>query len=212
MLRKLGLFKHLNLRTLDIPWREVLAFTVPLLTSDLVYILMNTSDAILLERFSGTAEVAAFRAVQPAAGMNQLVMTSFQLLFTPLAARMFARNDREGINNLYWQTAIWIAVAAFPLFALSFSMAGPLTVMLYTEEYAGSAIILALLSLGYYFSAALGFNGLTLKVYGKVRYIVVVNIGAALVNLGPKPVPDPALWRAGRGDRHVQHHDRPQHL
>jgi O-antigen/teichoic acid export membrane protein len=183
-LRKQGLFKYLNLRTLDIPWREVLAFTVPLLTSDLVYILMNTSDAILLERFSGTAEVAAFRAVQPAAGMNQLVMTSFQLLFTPLAARMFARNDREGINNLYWQTAIWISVMAFPLFALSFTMAGPLTVMLYTEEYASSAIILALLSLGYYFSAALGFNGLTLKVFGKVRYIVVVNIAAALVNLG----------------------------
>ncbi|HET9223367.1 MAG TPA: polysaccharide biosynthesis C-terminal domain-containing protein, partial [Roseiflexaceae bacterium] len=175
---------HFNLRAINFPVGEVFAFTIPLLTSDLVYILMNSSDAILIEHFRSTAEVAAFRAVQPAAGLNQLVMTSFQLMFTPVAARLFARQDREGINNLYWQTAIWMSVIAFPIFAMTFSLAQPLTVMLYTESYADSAIILALLSFGYYFSTALGFNGLTLKVYGKVRYIVVVNMLAALVNVG----------------------------
>src|SRR4029079_10495428 len=137
-----------------------------------------------IEPSRGSGDVAGFRAVQPAAGLNQLVMTSFQLLFTPLAARMFARNDREGVNNLYWQTAIWMAVIAFPIFALTFSLAQPLTVVLYTKAYADSAIILALLSFGYYFSTALGFNGLTLKVFGKVRYIVVINILAALINVG----------------------------
>jgi O-antigen/teichoic acid export membrane protein len=111
-------------------------------------------------------------------------MTSFALLFTPMAARLFARDDREGINNLYWQTAIWIAVFSFPIFALSFSLAEPLTVLLFGARYEQSAIILALLSFGYYFNAALGFNGLTLKVFGKLRYIVTVNIAAALVNVG----------------------------
>jgi len=184
VLRKQGLFAHFNPRTITFPVREVLAFTIPLLTSDLVYILMNSSDAVLIEHFRNTAEVASFRAVQPAAGLNQLVMTSFQLLFTPIAARLFARNDREGINNLYWQTAIWMSVIAFPIFALTFSLAQPLTVLLYTKSYADSATILALLSFGYYFSTALGFNGLTLKVFGRLRYIVVVNILAAVVNVG----------------------------
>jgi O-antigen/teichoic acid export membrane protein len=184
VLRKQGLFAHFNRFAIKIPAREVFAFTIPLLTSDLVYILMNSSDAVLLEHFRGSVDVAAFRAVQPAAGLNQLVMTSFQLLFTPLAARMFARNDREGINNLYWQTAIWMAVIAFPIFAITFALAQPLTIALYTKSYADSATILALLSLGYYFSTALGFNGLTLKVFGKLRFIVVVNLLAAVVNVG----------------------------
>ena len=184
VLQRQGLFAHFNFQTLNIPAREIFAFTIPLMTSDLVYILMNSSDAVLLEHFRGTVDVAAFRAVQPAAGLNQLVMMSFQLLFTPLAARLFARGDREGINNLYWQTAIWMAVIAFPIFAVTFALAQPLTVTLYTKSYADSATILALLSLGYYFSTALGFNGLTLKVFGKLRYIVIVNILAALVNVG----------------------------
>jgi O-antigen/teichoic acid export membrane protein len=184
ILRDQGLFQHFDLLTMSMPWREVFAFTIPLLTSDLVYVVMNTMDAVVLERFGGVTDVAALRAVQPTAAMNQLVLASFATLFTPLAARMFARNDREGINNLYWQSAIWIAVFSFPIFAVTFSLAHPLTLLLYGARYEQSAIILALLSFGYYFNAALGSNGLTLKVYGKLRYIVTLNIMAAVVNLG----------------------------
>jgi O-antigen/teichoic acid export membrane protein len=121
--------------------------------------------------------------VQPVAVLNQFVLTSFTLLFTPAAARMFARKDYAGINTLYWQTAIWIAIISFPVFALTFSLAHPLTVLLYGQRYEQSWIIVALLSFGYYFNAALGFNGLTLRVYGKLRYIVVINILAAVVNI-----------------------------
>jgi O-antigen/teichoic acid export membrane protein len=59
-----------------------------------------------------------------------------------------------------------------------------LTVTLFGERYEGSGVYLSLLSLGYYFNAALGFNGLTLKVHGRLRYIVTINILAALVNIG----------------------------
>jgi O-antigen/teichoic acid export membrane protein len=184
VMREQGIFKHFDVQSINIPWLAVFSFTIPLLTSDLVYILMNSVDVMLLERFRSTVDVAVFRAVHPTATLNQLVMASFNTLFTPLAARMFARNDREGINHLYWQTAIWIAVFSFPIFALTFSIAHPITVFLYGTRYEQSAIILALLSFGYYFNAALGFNGLTLKVYGKLRYVVVLNIVTAVANLG----------------------------
>ena len=180
LLKREGL---LQLRNVTIPALEVLTFTVPLLTSDLVYTVMNTVDAVLLERFQGTVDVAALRAVQPTAKLNQLVLSSFALLFTPLAARLFAREDREAVNDLYWQNAAWTAVASFPVFVLTFSLAKPITVLLYGTRYEESAIILALLSSGYYFNAALGQNGLTLKVYGKVRYVVFINVFVAVLNL-----------------------------
>lgn len=182
-LRKQQLFEHFALRSVTMPWREILAFTIPLLTSDLVYVVMNSMDAVMIQYFHGAVDVASLRAVQPTAKLNQMVLMSFGLLFTPAAARMFARNDRTGINNLYWQNAIWIAVASFPIFVLTFSLAQPITILLYGERYAQSAMILALLSFSYYFNAALGQNGLTLKVFGLVRYVVVINIIAVLANL-----------------------------
>ena len=46
------------------------------------------------------------------------------------------------------------------------------------------AVILALLSLGYYVNAAFGQNALALKVFGKLRYVVSINLIAALISLG----------------------------
>jgi O-antigen/teichoic acid export membrane protein len=165
------------------PVREILIFTVPLLTTDLVYVALNTSDAIILEAYKGLDAVAAWRVIQPAAGLNMLVMSSFALLFTPMAARLYARKDRDGVRDLYWRTAIWMAIVSFPLFALTFSLAEPVTKALYGSRYEDSATYLALLSFGYYFNTALGFNGLTLRIYGIVRYIVVINVLAAVANV-----------------------------
>ena len=178
-----GLWARLRPRHLDIPVRELLLFTIPLLTTDLVYIVLNSSDAILLGWFRGADDVAAFRVVLPAAGLNQLVFSSFTLLFVPAASRLFARNDRDGVQDLYWQTAIWMAVISFPLFALTFSLAGDVTNTLYGDRYSGSALFLAMLSFAYYFNTALGFNGLTLRVYGAMRSIVLINVAAAVTNL-----------------------------
>ncbi|MDZ7343944.1 MAG: polysaccharide biosynthesis C-terminal domain-containing protein, partial [candidate division KSB1 bacterium] len=152
--------------------------------SDLVSILTHSADTLILGYFHNASEVAMYRVVLPAAHFNKLVMTSFALLYTPLAARLFAKNDYQGINDLYWRTAIWVGVLTFPIFALTFSMAKPLTVFLYGERYEASWLYLQMISFGYYFSAALGFNGLTLKVLGKLRYIVIVNIAAVLINIG----------------------------
>lgn len=182
VLREQGLIARFRLRGIQIPVREVLMFTVPLLASDLVYVVMNTMDAVLLENFHGLESVAAFRVVQPTARFNQLILTSFALLFTPAAARLFARGDREGINNLYWQNAVWVAIISFPIFAVTFSLAQPVTELLY-PKYPESGVFLSLLSFGYYVNAATGQNGLALKVIGKLRYIVVIDIAAAFINL-----------------------------
>jgi O-antigen/teichoic acid export membrane protein len=183
LLVRRGLIDHLRSSGITVPAREVFGFALPLLSSDLVFVVMAASDVILLEYFQGTAEVAAFRVVHQPALLNQVVFTSFALLFTPLASRFFARDDHEGINRLYWRTATWLAVFSFPIFALTFSLAEPLTVALYEERYRESATYLALLSFGYYFNVALGFNGLTLKVVGRLRYIVSLNLAAALTNV-----------------------------
>lgn len=182
-MRARGLFAPANVRSIQFPAKEIFAFTLPLLTSDLVYTVMSVSDTVMLGYFRSVGEVAAFRAVQPTAKLNMLVMSSFAFLFTPLAARMVARDDTGEINALYWQTAIWLAVLSLPVFLLTFSLADALTLTLYGPAYSGSGTYLALLSLGTYIQAASGFNGLVLKVVGRLRYIVVSNLLAAVVNI-----------------------------
>ena len=180
---KQGLLHHALPRAADVPAREVLGYSLPLLSSELVLILRGSFTVILLEYLQSTSAVAEYRAVLPFAKLNLVVLQSFTLLFIPVASRMFARNEREGINGLYWQTALWTSIFSFPLFAATFSLARPVTVLLFGPEYAASATILALLALGHYLHAAVGFNQYTLRVCGHVRYVVASDLTAAVVGL-----------------------------
>jgi len=183
ILQTRGLLVGLSRSDIRIPVREILMFTIPLLTTDLVYVALNATDAIILGHYWGTTEVAAYRVIQPLVGINAVVYSSFTLLYMPSAARLFARGDRQGVADLYWKTAIWMAILSFPVFALTTSLAGPVTVGLYEQRYAGSALYLAMLSVAQYINVALGFNGLTLRVYGFVRYTVVINVIAAVISV-----------------------------
>jgi len=173
VLGRRGVRQHLRIRQSKVPFKAILGFTIPLLTTDLVYVSMTTTDAVLLQHFYGTSEVAALRVIQPLANLNLVVYSSFTLLFTPMAARLLARDDRDGVAELYWRTATWVAVFSFPMFALTVFMAKPMTVAFYQDRYAASAVFLALLSAAQYFNAALGFNGLTLRVFGFLRYTIL---------------------------------------
>ena len=194
-----GVLRGVRGSELEFPGREIFGFALPLLAVDALFLLQNTANVVMLAHFGSATDVADYRAVQPAAHLNMLVMTSFTLLFTPLASRLFVRGDSDGVNELYWRTAVWIAVCSFPLFAATFAVASPITVGLFGERYDGAGAILALLSLGYYCNAALGFNGLTLRVYGLVRYVVVISVVAAVVNVALNLVFIPSHGAIGAG-------------
>jgi O-antigen/teichoic acid export membrane protein len=169
---------------LSYPARETLTFAAPLLASTLVWLLLDSSDAILLGLFHDMDEVAKFRAVVPLAVATQGVMLAFTVLYAPTLARHVARGDGDAVTELYWRSALWVTLASFPLFVLTFSFAPTTTTLVLGSGYESSSTILAVLALGYFFHVALGFNGLTLRVLGKVRYSVAIDLAAAVFNVG----------------------------
>jgi O-antigen/teichoic acid export membrane protein len=163
-------------RMLTLPLRDLFGFSVPLLTTNLTFAATTTLGVVVLGQVSNIRQVAAFRAVQPVAAMNLMVMLAFATLFTPVAARLHARGDTRGMHDHYWQTTAWLAVLTLPVFLLSCIFAGPVTTALFGHRYASSAPVLAVLSVGYYVNAALGFNGTVLQILGATRYVVVGNL------------------------------------
>jgi O-antigen/teichoic acid export membrane protein len=180
-LRQQELWKHFDIKKIKFPLKEIFSFSAPLLTSNFVYMVRSQLVIVLLEYFRSTLDVAAYRAVQPVADLNTTVIQSFGVLFMPTMARMFARKEQKAVDDLYWQSAVWITVISFPIFLLTFSLAQPLTLLLFGERYAQSGLIMAVLAFGYYFNAALGFNADTLRIYGRLRYTVIVDFVAMLI-------------------------------
>lgn len=182
-LRKQDLWKHFNRQQISFPIKEILGFSTPLLISSFVFVARTQLVIVMLEYFQNTIHVAEYRAVEPFAHLNTTVVQSFSLLFMPTLARMFARKEEQAIDELYRQSTVWMTVISFPVFLLTFSLAPPLTLFLFGERYAEAGWIMAILALGYYFNSALGFSADTLRIYGKFRYTIIVDVATTFICL-----------------------------
>jgi O-antigen/teichoic acid export membrane protein len=178
--RNRGLLQYLRPSLTHLPVRELFGFSLPLLTSELLLILRGTVIVIILEHFHSVASVAEYRAVLPVAALNMLVYEGFSPLFVPVASRMFARHERGAISELYWKTSMWITVLSVPILAVTCALAEPVTVLFFGSKYAGAGSVLAVLAVGHFVHAALGFNASSLQVHGKVGVIVINDLLAGL--------------------------------
>jgi len=184
VLRKKELLHYFTSEKLNLPVRDVLGFSFPLLATDVASVLRTSFVTFLLGVFHGPVGIAAFRTVLPVARLNLVVSDSFQLLYSPAVAKLFARDDRRGIEKLYWDNVAWIALATAPMFLVSFSLAHPVTTFFFGERYSDSGVILCCLSLGWYINAIFGFNSLTLRMHGHVKPIVMNDLFSSFVAIG----------------------------
>jgi O-antigen/teichoic acid export membrane protein len=184
VLRERGVLQHMRPRRVRLPFRSVFSFSTPLITGELLQLSLVVGGVIVLAHYQPASEVASYRAVFNPSRLNTAVLGAFVPLFLPLAARLYERGDIEGLRRAYWHTGAFVAVLTFPIFALTGPLAHDLTHVLFGQRYSGSAIILGLLSIGYYFNTALGFNAYTLQVCERLRFLVGVNVSIAALNIG----------------------------
>ena len=182
LMQQEGLLRKIRDR-ITLPCREMFVFSSPMIVSTALSTLENALIVLLLDRSHGVTEVAFYRVVLPLAAMNNMVINAFSWLYIPSASRLVAKNDHSGIGHLYWRTTAWISVLTFPIFAVTFCFAGSITSYLYGERYAESGLVLAVLAIGNYTNVALGLNGVTLKVLGRIRYVLTSNLSSAFVKV-----------------------------
>ena len=167
---------------LELPAREMFGFAASLFTAELLFVFYGSFITMTLQYTHGAREVAGFQAARPFAKLIDIALVTFLHLFVPALARFHARGDREGIEQLYGQTCLWIALLSFPLFALTFGLSDPLSALLLGGAYADVGGLLAWMSLGFFLHAALGANPQTLRVLGFVRTAVAVDLLALLAS------------------------------
>jgi len=156
--------------------REVAVICGPVLLGSFVATATMEFPPVVLGDLGSGVDVAVFRAVMPFAVLNLGVLFTFSTLFTPTASRLLARGELGEVRDLYWQNAIWISVLTFPVLAMTTAFSQQFTVVTLGTRYESSAVILTILSLACYVNAVFGFNGLTIQLLHRTRWIFAVNV------------------------------------
>ncbi len=175
-LREEKIPQHLRKERPVIPVRAFFGYSLPLLTSDIAFLVRGTFIVFMLGWLADTTASASFRAVLPIVKLNELILINFTVLFMPLATRLFSQKNEEQLREMYQRTSIWAMVLSFPVFAVCVTLAPTLTVSLFGSEYADASKILVILSAGYFIQSILGFNSQLLKVLGMVRTFMALDL------------------------------------
>lgn len=184
VLRERDMLSRFRWRDLRVRARRILGYGLPMLGSDAALLLRGALVVFLLEFWHGSGSVADFRAVLPVARLNNVALESFAFLFIPAVARLTAIRDTSAVNDMYWRSTTWVMILSLPIFLITFCLARPVTVLLFSERYAGAAIVLAVLSAGAYLNAVLSMSGHALKAAGRVRDVLIVDGAALALALG----------------------------
>ncbi len=168
---------------IELPAREILSFALPVLLTNVFWIVLLAAGTIALGVLGSTTEVAEFQAVLPPARLNYLVTTIFSILFIPTISRLYARNDLAELRNAYLHTTYWLTALTIPLLALTTVFAPTFVPTFFGGEYDASIPILILLSAGYYVHSAAGPNSTTLKVFRRLRVTVIIDLVALALGI-----------------------------
>ena len=182
-MRQRGLLANLKWRSIRLPVHDLVRFSIPLMSAEVYNLALNSAGIVLLGAVAGPGEVAGLRAVLPLAVLNLMIIYTFTTMYSPLASRLASKGDSLQANDTYWRTGAWLVVLSFPVLALTVPLARPVTVGLLGHQYASSASVLAVLSVGYFANAAFGLNVATLIAFGRVRYLLWVNLGCASISV-----------------------------
>ena len=184
ILSRHDLYRGAGLTLRGLPLKVTVLTVLPLFANNLVDLALDTLDVLMLAQLSTPEQVALLRAIVPVAAANEFVVTGFTVLFTPMAARLLAERRGGEMNQLYWQTALWRAVLAFPVLMLCTVLASPVTLLLFGERYADSAPMLTAIGAGVYLGALAGPNEAVLEVTGRFRQLLMVNIATVALLVG----------------------------
>jgi O-antigen/teichoic acid export membrane protein len=183
ILREYDLMQYFRPGMFSINFRQIFRFSLPTFVASMAFAVRPVVIVMVIEFFHELSSVAEFRSMIPVARLNGVVLTSFSLLFVPMAARLFAQKNRELIGEMQSHAALWVTVLSFPVFAVCIALAEPLIILLIGERYSSSAPVLAILSIGFYFYSALGLYEGTLRAMGRVQVLLYIEIVSILLLL-----------------------------
>lgn len=162
---------------------DLMRFSVPVLSIDLMYILFRWTDTMMLGRYASAEDVGVYSVSVSLATMLSLPLLALGYAYMPIAGELSAKNRRADLSRTYQVLTKWIVAGTLPVFFILFFFPEMTVTFLFGERFADSALPLRILSLGYLVNAFMGTNSLLLLVFGLSKAVVKVSATGALLNV-----------------------------
>jgi len=177
--------------------KKMVFFALPLAILSIMGLVMAWTDMFMLGLFLPPAKVGLYNGAVPLAKYLPMVLGAAAFLYLPISSYLIGQNKLADLKRVYQVITKWIFAATLPLFCILVFFPGAVLTLLFGAEYAGAAMALRILSLGFFLHVAMGLNAETLVALGKQKTVFYCHAAAAVVNIGLNLLLIPVLGITG---------------
>jgi len=131
--------------------KKLLTFSLPILFSSIIWLIIVHTDTLMLGYFTNIKEVALYSAVVPTAQFLFIFAISFLSIFLPTITEQYAKN--ENVKNTYNIVTKWIILTTLPFALIMILFSNKILLGLFGQEYSVAGFSLSILAFSYFFYA-----------------------------------------------------------
>ena len=163
--------------------KELLFYSLPLLFTGFLTMIMKWTDTVMLGYFRTTSEVGIYNVALPTANLLVLVPTALMALFLPIITELYSKDKLGNIKDLCRRTSKWIFFINFPIFLLIIFFSKAILRVMFGQEYVVGYVALSLLSFGYIIHSLSHVNSTVLLTIKKTKLILIIGLFSAVLNV-----------------------------
>lgn len=161
----------------------IVLFSLPLLTSNIVSMVLTWTDSLMLGHYLGSGVVGLYSSASPLARFISMTVMALMTIYTPVVTGLFARGELKLVERFYAITAKWAFLLAFPLIFIFVKYPEQVIGTLFGPSYTEASSVLVILSLGFALVAVAGPLIQTLVTMGKTVENMKGDLLGATVNV-----------------------------
>jgi O-antigen/teichoic acid export membrane protein len=162
--------------------KQIITFSLPLLFSGIVVIIMHNIDKYMIGFLLDAASVGIYRMVIQFGKISIIALASVNLIFAPLISSLYYDNRLSDLRKLYKLTTKWITIINLMIFGIILVFSKDI-LHVAGEEFMVGGNALILVSLGQVINSVVGSVGYINIMTGNPKYVLFSNSIALIVNV-----------------------------
>ncbi|MFT5102676.1 MAG: O-antigen/teichoic acid export membrane protein, partial [Candidatus Latescibacterota bacterium] len=154
----------------------------PMALSSVAYFLMQSTDIVLLGKFTNFDTVAFYAIAVKLSIATSLALQSVNVIIAPKIAEVFKKNDRPQLKQILKNSTRLIISLSLPILII-LSVFASFFLGLFGEEYKVAKSALLILLVGQFFNTLSGPVGVYMNMTGKQNKLQLVLIFGFITNL-----------------------------
>jgi O-antigen/teichoic acid export membrane protein len=166
-----------------VPTRELVGFALPTALAGTLSLIAMSTDLLLVGYFRSPAETGIYQAAAQISLLFAVLLTSFNVAFSPMIADLYHRGETERLNQLFRTSTRWGLILALPVFITVLIDPSGLLTLVMGPRYAEGATAMLILATGQMFNLATGAVGFLLVMSGRQKWWLGATGAAVVINI-----------------------------